>query len=301
MNFPNLIKDICLEENIELKMISKNWVAALTKNGVTRCISGYRFPLNNHAIGSILDDKYALYDLCKLKNIPIIEHSILFNPSSKLGADTPKLIEDYFNKYQGDVVIKPNNGTEGHDVYHLKNIQTLKEKCNELFQNNFSISICPFYQIDSEYRVVVLDGEVRLIFEKIRPTVIGDGKKTIKDLLLELNYEYFKKKTFDNDYNQVLKKDERYTYDWRFNLSRGATARLVTDEDLVNKLTKMALEITKTLGVGFVSVDIIKCNYGYLLMEINSGVCINKVTNFIDKDLKITKRIYKDAIKKMFD
>ncbi len=301
MNYHNLIKEICDEVNIDFKIISENWVMVLTKNNITKCISGYKFPLNDNGISSVIDDKYALYDLCKLKNIPIIEHSILFNPQSKLGSNTKKLIKEYFNKYHKDVVVKPNNGTEGTDIYHINNFDDLMYITDRLFNTNFSISICPFYNIDSEYRVVVLDNSVELIFEKERLQVIGDGKSTIKELLIGKNPYYFKNVCLDESYNKILSLEEIYTYDWRFNLSKGATAKLVNDNNLKNILSDMALKITKKIGASFVSVDIIRCNNTYMLMEINSGVCINKVTNFIDKDYKITKNIYKKAILKMFD
>ena len=301
MNFRELIKEICIEENIEYTLISKEWIMALTKNNVTKCISGYRFNLNDHAIGSVIDDKYALYDLCKLLELPIIEHKLLFNPNSKLGNNTLELIDRYFQEYNENVVIKPNNGSEGIGVYHIKDREELLEKTNELFNSNFSISICPFYEIDREYRIIVLDNQVELVYEKIKPVVIGDGKSSLKDLLLELNYSYFNNKLNDKKYNRILKKSEIYEYDWRFNLSNGATAKLVREENLKNYLSNFALDVTKKLNTRFVSVDIIKSNGKFYLIEINSGVCINKVCNFIDKNYKITKEIYRKAINKMFD
>lgn len=301
MKYLSLIKEICEEENINFNLISAGWVMSLTKNNLTKCISGYKFPLNNHALGEVLDDKYALYDLCHNLNIPIIKHKIIFNPNSNLGKNTPSYLKECFNEYNKDIVIKPNNGTEGNDIYHLTNLEDLKHYSDKLFQNNFSISICPYYNIESEYRVVVLDNEVELVYEKCKPVVVGDGIHTIKDLLINLNKEYFSKINFDKSYERTLPLNETFEYDWRFNLSKGATARLVSDKILLGKLTNFAINTSKKIGVRFVSVDIVKVNNDLLLMEINSGVCINKVTNFLDKDLHITKRIYKKAIQKMFE
>lgn len=300
MEYRKLIEEICNEENIDYKLISENWVMILTKNNITKCISGYRFSLNDHALGSVIDDKYAFYDLCKLKDLPIIKHNILFNPNSKLGNNTMNLLKKFFIKYNKDVVIKPNLGTEGTDVYHITDYDNLVEITNELFKNNFSISICPFYKIDNEYRVVVLNNKVKLIFEKSKPVVIGDGNSSIKDLLIKLNPYYFTKINFNKDYDRVLLNNEKYEYDWRFNLSKGATAKLVENKDLYQKLSDIALNVTNTINAKFVSVDIIKCQNNYYLIEMNSGVCINKVTNFIDKDLKLTKEIYREAILEMF-
>jgi len=300
MDFRKLIEEICKEENIDYKLISEDWVMVLTKDNITKCISGYRFSLNDHALGSVIDDKYAFYDLCKINNLPIIEHDILFNPNSKLGSNTNNLKDKYFKEYNNDVVIKPNMGTEGTDVYHINNKEDLNNIINKLFETNFSISMCPFYKIEKEYRVVVLNNKVELIFEKNKPVVIGDGNKSIKDLLIELNPYYFNNKILVDKYNKILKIGEVFEYDWRFNLSKGATAKLVEDTTLYEKLSDFALNVCQKIGGNFLSVDIIKCKDNLYLMEANSGVCINKVCNFIDKDLKITKEIYRKAILSMF-
>lgn len=301
MKFRKLIENICKEENIEYKLISEDYVMVLSKDNKTKYISGVKFGLNDHALGRIIDDKYAFYDLCKLKKLPIIEHNILFNPNSKLGNNTYELIDEYFKDYNGDVVIKPNNGYEGKDVYHITDKEELIKISNKLFETNYSVSICPFYKIDNEYRVVVLNNNIELIFEKHKPVVIGDGIKTIKELLLELNPYYFSEVNLDNSLDKILPKDEIYEYDWRFNLSKGATAKVVNDSELYKKLSDIAIDVCKNIGANFITVDIIKCNNNLYLMESNSGVFISKVCNFIDKDLKITKEIYRKAILAMFN
>ena len=301
MLYRNLIKKICMEENIEFKLLSGNYIISLTKNNVTKYIWGHKFPLNDHAIGNIIDDKYALYTVCKDKNIPIIEHRILWTPTNKLGKDSYKLLKEYYLEFNKNVVIKPNNGSKGIGVSHITNFATLKESCQKLLQNNFSISICPFYNIEHEYRVIILDNEVKFIYEKSKPIVIGDGIHTIKELLNKLNHKYFSKHDIEDKYNIILDEGQVFEYDWHFNLSKGATANYITDENLKKQVEDLALNVTKTLKARFVSVDIIKVNNNLLIMEINSGVCINKACSFLDPDYKITKEIYREAIKKMFD
>lgn len=299
MDFKLLIKEICKEENIDYKLLSKEWIIALTKGNITKYIVGYNFPLNDHSIGSIIDDKYAFYELCKMFNLPIIEHKILFNYNTLYGKDTLKLIDNYFESFNRNVVIKPNNGSRGIGVKHITNKEDLLNNIDKLFVDNFSISICPFYNIDSEYRVVVLDREVKLVFEKIKPIVYGNGIHTIKELLIKLNYDYFKDKELNKEYDIILDKGNIFEYDWRFNLSNGATAKIVNDKLLLKRLSDLALLVTDKINAKFVTVDIIKSNNNYYLIELNSGVCINKVCNFIDKN--IAKDIYSQAIHKMFD
>ncbi len=298
MNFRKLIEEICIEENIKYNLISKEWIMVLEKDDKIRYIAGYKFDLNNHGIGNICDDKYAFYDLCKLKNIPIIEHEILFNPTTSFGKNTIDKMHKFFDKYK-DVVIKINDGSEGKDIYHITNKKDLDKITNDLFASNFSLSICPFYNYNSEYRVIILDNEVKLIFEKNKPTVIGDGIHSIYELLMQINPKYYEK-NYNHLYDRVLDKNEVFEADWRFNLNKGATAKLVTNRRLYNKLGSIAKDVCKSLNLLFASVDIIDYKGKFILMEANSGVCINLVCNFIDKDKVLAKAIYKEAILKMF-
>ena len=42
-------------------------------------------------------------------------------------------------------------------------------------------SICPFYDITNEYRAIILNGNIELIYKKELPVVYGNGKESIKD------------------------------------------------------------------------------------------------------------------------
>lgn len=55
-----------------------------------------------------------------------------------------------------------------------------------------SYSVCPFYNIENEYRVIILNNEIRLIYKKILPIVCGDGESTVKELLKKFNYVFLK-------------------------------------------------------------------------------------------------------------
>lgn len=81
--FHELIKEICAENKIKCSILSKDWVVMLEKANQTRFISGYKFDLNRHGIGNVFDDKFATYEVLKNKNIPIIEHKIVFATSNK--------------------------------------------------------------------------------------------------------------------------------------------------------------------------------------------------------------------------
>lgn len=300
--FQKLIKEICNELGIKYKILSKKWIMRLEKDGKVRYLSGNKFDLNGHAIGNMLDDKYAFYETLKYLDIPVCEHKIIYSENNQnnyaIGCQSKEDLLKYFNKYNRNVVIKPNKGAMGIGVYHITNEDDLYEKTKLLLTSKYSISICPFYHIKNEYRVVILDNEIKLIFKKINPTIVGDGVSTLKELLLKFNKYYYKNIEIPDI---ILNKDEVYTYDFKFNLSQGSIASMDINPELKEKLSRLALEVAKKVGITFASIDIIETEDNRLLiMEANSGVTINKVTKYIPNGKNIAKEIYKEAILKLF-
>lgn len=292
-NFLLVIKEICNELNIDYKTISKDWITILEKDEKVHYIVGYKFDLNGNGISRIMDDKYAFYELVKLYKFPIIEHNIIFKNYDK------KEVETLFCKYNKEVVIKINTGTCGKDVYKVNKIEELFKLLDDLLNNNFSLSLCPYVNIKNEYRVILLDDEVLLTYGKIKPVVYGDGKKSIKDLLIEFNPYYFNK--IDNLPKKILKTNEFYEYSWKFNLYQGAMPFLEIDDKIKKKIIKEGLKIAKKLNLRFCSLDfVIDDNDNLLLMEANSGVMMDNFIKIIPNGMDIAKDIYRKVINKMY-
>lgn len=294
-NVQKIIKEICDEKKINFKLVSKDWIIILQKENKIRYIVGYKFPLNNQAVGKICDDKYALYDTLKQFFIPLAKHYIVFKNYDK------KEIMDYAVKYNFDIVIKNNTGTCGNDMFHVENKNDLFSKIDKLLLKNYSISLSPYYDIRCEYRAVILNGNVELIYGKKKPIVFGNGKNTIYELLCEFNKNYFEKITNDEKLNRVLKRNEKYEYNWQFNLSKGAMPFLINDEIKKNKIKNMAESIASILGIVFASIDIIELSdETLLLLEVNSGVMMDNISKNLDNGYLIAKNIYSKAIDLMF-
>lgn len=301
--FHEIIKEICKEKNIKIDILSEGWIIVLQKNNKKKFIVGHKFDINNHALGKILDDKYGTYEILKLSDVPVCEHSIAYSKINKstyaIKYNTLNYYIEIFNKYNQDIVIKENTGTCGKNVNRIKSIEELKEYYNNN-KSEKSLSICPFYRIINEYRVIVLNNKVELIYKKELPKVIGNGKSTIKELLETFNYQYFKNIN-SIELNKILKKDEEYTYNWKFNLSQGAKANFKIDKTEKNNLMKIINKIVKNLELGFCSVDIIKTTDNeYRVLEINSGIMTNNLIKENINCAKNIKKIYTKAIRQMF-
>lgn len=292
--FNKLIKQICKENNIQYNELSDDWVIKLKKDNINKFLVGYKFDLNTQATSEICNDKFALYAVLDSEKIPIIKYNILFkNEEEKL--------KKYFEEYNQNVVLKPNNGTCGNNVLHIHDYNKLKEEYENLMKKCYSAAICPFYDIESEYRVIYLPNK-HYMYKKIKPIIVGDGIHTVKQLLEDFNYYYFS--NIENCKNEEISLEyipqigEKIEYEWRFNLSKGAKISEVTDAER-NKLMSLVNLIVNVIDFKFVSIDIVK--FEYMVMEINSGVMMENFIKLDKNGFEIAKDIYTEAMKMMFD
>jgi glutathione synthase/RimK-type ligase-like ATP-grasp enzyme len=260
-----ILKEICDEKSIEFKKLSRNWIIELSKNGEHRYIIGKKFSLNPQASANIADDKYATYEVLYNAGIPVIEHKLLFNPKYRSAYKSDlkfwREIVDYYKIQKNKkVVVKANYGSQGSQVYLCESVHDIKKYIKKLFKRNESISICPFYEFDVEYRTIYLDGECMLTFGKYR------------------------------------------SKSWKNNLSRGAIPKILEDGELKERICDMAQRIAKAMNMKFTSIDIILTKDNELqVIEVNSGVTMNKFIALTAGGYDIAKKIYTKAIEKMFE
>lgn len=293
--FNKLIQSIGEELNIKVTLLSDNWLTILERDNEIHYIQGYKFDLNNHGLGNIIDDKGLFYDLLTYKNLPIIKHHVLFQNYNK------EIVLDYFNSHNKEIVIKGNVGTCGKEVYKVNNEKDLFEKIDYLFQSQFSISLCPYYDIINEYRVIVLNDEVRVVYGKTRPIVVGNGKSTLRELANFFNPLYYQGDKLLKLDDYIPKENEEVILNFQFNLSNGALMFLDIKPSLKKVLEDLALKVSKEVNLMFGSIDIIKTRDNRLLiMEANSGVMMNSFIKQHENGYEIAKNIYKDAISLMF-
>ena len=307
-NLQRIIKQIALENDLSYEVLSCDLVIKLTKGNKIRYINGYKFGLNSHSLGLILDDKYVIYELLNSLGISVCKHHILFRPTNHnsyaKNYNSFDYCYDLFLKYNKNVILKVNNGTCGDGVYHITTKKELKKIYNHLLKYNFSISLCPYYDIKNEYRVILLNNEIKIMYGKINPVVIGNGKDKLIDLLKDFNINYFGYKTNlkkNINYNKVLKKDEKFIYDFKYNLSKGSIITEDIDKETKSIISKMAKDVSKKINLGFGSIDIIKTNDDkYYVLEINSGVMIENYIKLTSDGFKKAKKVYEEAVLEMF-
>ena len=305
--FHVLMKEVCAEEGIKVEKLSYNWILQLSKDGKVRHVTGTRFDLNPEAAGHIACDKYATYEVLKSQNVPVIEHVMVFNPSTRaafIENDGIWLkVTSAFLKY-GCLVVKPNNGCEGQGVTLCHSIKETESAIQKLFKTQNSVSICPFYDIKTEYRTFYLNGDVKLIYGKTKPFVVGDGKSTLGELVEALNLpdkNVVKDNLRELNLAYVPGEGEKVDISWKHNLSGGAKPTVLAEGELYNQIEQLAIQAGKALNINFATIDIIETNDGNLyVLEINSGIGATIFTQLVEGGTEIIKDIYRQAVRLLF-
>lgn len=304
-----IIKELCNEMNIKVKKLSYGWLLQLTKDGKVRHITRNHFDNNPQASGEIADDKYATYEVLKSQNVPVIEHTMIFNPAIRTKYIPEEgiwnTIVSEFLKCE-KLVVKSNDGCMGKGVELCHNLREIEIAIQKLFhQKEGSVSLCPYYDIKTEYRTFYLNGEVLLIYGKTKPFVIGDGKSTLEKLIEALNLPD-KKVIQDNlsklDMNVVPKQGEKVDISWKYNLSGGAIAKVLDKGELYQKIESLVIKAGKAMNMNFATIDVIQTVDDELyVMEVNSGVCATIFAETVDGGYEMIKDVYRKALEALFE
>ena len=307
--FFKILDELCEEKGIKQEKISFGWIRKLTKNNESHSLVRYEFDLNSAVSYEIAKDKYATYAMLKNNSVPIIEHNVVFNPVSRSEYfdENFRLILELNLKKYGKLVIKANDSCKGKDVYVFENVLDGIAIIEKLFkEGNTLVDICPYIDIKYEYRAVYLDGEIIYLYKKQKPSVIGDGVKSLEELIKEKEETVEMTIEIISDLNlkYVPKENEQIIISWKHNLSSGAEAiKVDSSDENYDKIIELAVKAGKSIGIRFASVDVVLENETdeLMIMEINGSVCMNKFSETVENGYEIAKEIYSKALDKMFN
>ena len=297
-----IIKESCAEENIHCETFSHDWIMRLSKNGKSIHIYGYQFENNSASTQLICTDKCATYDLLNSLGIPAVEHRFFICPEDfqyVTGNGNWSGMLELLSRYQ-HLVVKPNEGTGGKEIYLASSAAELEAAVSRIFLRNRSIAISPLLPISSEHRVILLDGQDRLVYSKKIPFITGDGVSTVRKLVLDylqLHPEVLIEFNLSEEINQkILPKDEKMPLTWKHNLGQGSLPEILHPSLLKDQLVELAKKAAAAVNGRFVSVDIIEQNAGLMVLEINSGIMMEAFAQQNQSLYTLTKDIYRDAL-----
>lgn len=244
----------------EIRWLSGDYVATVTRGARTAMIVGYHFPLNNAAAAALADDKSATAEVLASGDVPHVCHALIRFATGDSGGDDGRAdeIDRVADLFGFPLVIKPNRGTGGEGVTRVDSREAMVAAMTCLRVQCQALAASPWVEITGEYRVVVLDDQALLIFEKVRAGPDGE---------------------------------------WRNNLKYGSVPVIQAGHRPCDPLTGMALRAAGALGLRFASVDIVVAGTDMAVLEVNSGVCLERFSTFSADHYDRAAAVYARALR----
>lgn len=301
--FVDTIRGICRQRGITCEPMSYDWIIRLSRSGKTAVIMGYHFGLNPDVTDMICRDKAALSMQLGRAGVNNVPHTLFCRPINQAWSEEegnwPRLMALLEKDHA--LVCKSNTGTSGNLVFRVGSPFELEEATFRIFKSGSNMSVCPYLDIKHEYRAVVLDESVLLVYSKARDALVGDGVSSVRDLYLShisLQASSGDALRFPDDADRIPSAGEVVLLDWKHNLGKGARAEPVLDSATISQIEELALKAANAVEAKFVSVDIVDANGELQVLEINSGVMMAHLLEQNDDLSERAKEIYANAIEK---
>lgn len=306
-----LITKAASELKIDATSFSENWAIKLSKSGVIKFIIGYTFPLNNSACYKIARNKNLCSEILTLNQIPNIPHYLVFSPTilkkRKASKGNLEIIQKFIAENGFPFLIKKNNSSGGDGVFMIANEPELEDVLSAVYNTDSTLCLCPYRNNIREYRNIVLDGECLLTYEKLRPFILGDGKKTILELLSEFKVEQsqvvskagnFIDESLIKKFNEIPKQNEKVFLQWKHNASKGTKYETVNNVEM----QRLAIKAAQAINANFVSIDIAHSDkFGFEILEVNASVVLHQFSSTSADNYLKSLEIYKLALQSLFN
>lgn len=304
------LRAICGARALTLVEHCDGWVLTLERGARRTHVFGYDFALNTATAQLIAKDKAATSALLLSAGVPAIPHELHHHPGMAAyvsAAGSWRALGDSFERYGRDVVCKRNEGTGGADVLRVRSERELSAAVQQLFARTRSLCISPFVPITREVRVLVLRGRPLLVYEKLRPAVVGDGERTVLDLALARVQQapspadeaalVLAALAAEVDPRAVPAIGEEIVLNFRHNLGQGSTPRDLRAHDPSTAAgVALAARAADAIGISLASVDLVEDLGGNLaVLEINSGIMMESYARVAQDGRRVAVRVY-DAI-----
>lgn len=305
-DYLEIIYEICKKHSICITQFKNTSVLCLSYKTKRHFIWSRQFDLNSAIASRLADNKFETYKVLQSCGIPIVECHKL----SRIGT------EEYENSTEsnlcicknlleqhGTIVIKPNNSYEGKSVYRCSSMKNVETALHSIYSGYKFVVVSPYINAVNEYRTFFLNGTILLIYKKCLPYIIADGKSTLIELLVAQSYDLgmINHQLFQ-ELNHIYPVGQKIFLNWKFNLTQGASCKIIEKSDLYLKLANLAIKSANAIGISFATVDIIEEENGKLtVLEINAGVAMDQFIQQVPKGKIMAMQIYEKAILSMFN
>lgn len=254
---PDIARSICEQRGISYESLSDEWVLRLTQGDTTRWVLGYKFDINTAAVSGLAQDKVATYEVLTRSGVPAVPHILARSvPHQKVSVAS---LEQAFGEQS--VVLKPLDGTGGRGVQKCDSVADAVQHI--VTSTEPAWALAPYLEIVREFRVILLDGDVLVSYEKVEPTELHGLKL--------------------------------------FNLGMGARAADISDPTLLDSVQSLAKSASQALSLRLAAIDVIVSEDGTMrVLEVNDGIMMENYARQSDRYRSNAEVAYDKIIGAMF-
>ena len=302
--FVRLLSEAAAEIGVSLEMDGEyGFVGRLVdKDGRGYPIFGKSLGLNSDAAAHLAADKEYTARWLAASGLPTPNGQLVFNSTycvrmalrnAETAARLPgkSVAASFGEKHGWPVILKPNTGSEGRDIRLCTDAVHLAVELDRALSSDEILRIEPCIP-GRDYRVLVLDGDVVLAYERIPLSVTGDGTTPLGDLIdaalatLRKRHRGSKIAADDprvlrrlaadgHDLGTILTAGKKQRLLDNANLSTGGALRDLTGQ-LPPEAEMLASRAAVSLGLRIAGVDILAPNLedstnGATVLEVNSA------------------------------
>jgi glutathione synthase/RimK-type ligase-like ATP-grasp enzyme len=306
--FVDAVRKYCARHGIAVEVRSQGWLIVMQRGPKRHFAFGYDLGLNSAVTHRIANDKAATAEVLQLCGIPCVPHTLFLSP--KLSGYIPpsgswEAMLGLLAENPEGIVVKPNEGTGGNAVFKVLTKPALELAVNEIFLSNQSLCISPYLEIEDEIRVVLIDYLPVVVYGKNRAWIAGDGKRSVLELALASvpverlstvlpgMVENLDQAALD----AIPSLGQRLALNWRHNLGAGAEPVLLEQGATREACVQVAVEAAKSIDMRFGSIDVVRADGAWRILEINSGVMMEALGK-LHPDL--VDAVYSAALERVF-
>jgi glutathione synthase/RimK-type ligase-like ATP-grasp enzyme len=277
--FLETIKKYCLARGIAVEIRSGGWLVIMQKGAQRRLAIGYDIGLNSAVAHQVAGDKAACAEVLALAGVPVVPHRLFLGAKLSAhipGSGSPEAMLRLLDLHPHGLVVKPNEGTSGELVFRVTTKTQLETAVARILAAHPSLAISPYVAIEDEVRVVLLDDRALIVYSKMRPSVVGDGTHSLRELARNVMTAEQLKAIADDfeaaELDAIPPAGERRIINWRHNLDSGAEPVSLPDGSDRDACVALAIAAAQAVGIRFASVDVARADGRWQVLEVNSGV-----------------------------
>jgi len=237
--FVQAIRRYCAGRGIAIDVRAGGWLIAMHLGEMRRFAFGYDIGLNSAIAHRLANDKSATAEALTLADVPSIPHHLFLNP--RLG---PNVVGASWREAMLELLHDHPQGVvvkpnEGTSGRSVFKVTTDAE-LDHAAGEVFAMSTG---LVISPY--VAIEEEVRVVLLDGAPLVV-----------------YSKQRGSD----------------WRHNLDAGAKPVLLEEGEVRTACVKLAIEAANAIGIVFASIDVVRVDGAWRVLEINSGVMMEALS-----------------------